>query len=71
MYSTLMSPIFAGNSGTVFFCGMPTNAVGPVEDAMTPTFICANAVLATAARIRAETSDFMAALRTVLFVRRL
>ena len=41
MYSTLMSPIFAGSSGTVFFCGMPTKAVGPVEEAMTPTFIWA------------------------------
>ncbi|MNV30038.1 hypothetical protein D3C71_1212900 [compost metagenome] len=43
MYSTVRSPIFLGSNGTVFFCGMPTSAVGPVEDVTTPTFICANA----------------------------
>lgn len=36
MYSTVRSPIFLGSSGTVFFCGMPTSAVGPVDEVTTP-----------------------------------
>ena len=38
MYSTLRPAISVGNSAAVFFCGMPTMAVGPVEEAMMPTF---------------------------------
>ena len=41
MYSTSMAPIFFGSSVPVFFCGMPTTAVGPVDEAIRPTFICA------------------------------
>ena len=32
-----------GISATVFFCGMPTIAIGPVDDEMTPTLTCAPA----------------------------
>jgi len=41
MYSTVVSPIFFGNSATEFFCGMPTNADVPVAETMTPIFTCA------------------------------
>src|ERR1700754_2387411 len=41
MYSTSMPPIFFGSSAALFFCGMPTTAVAPVAEAITPTFICA------------------------------
>ena len=44
MYSTSRPPIFFGSSAAVFFCGMPTTAVGPVADEITPTFIWACAV---------------------------
>src|SRR5690606_4008441 len=37
MYSTVRSPIFFGSSATVFFCGMPIRAVGPVAEVTTPT----------------------------------
>ncbi|KAG1079026.1 hypothetical protein G6F40_016478 [Rhizopus arrhizus] len=43
MYSTVRSPIFLGSSGTGFSCGMPTSAVGPVEDVTTPTLTWARA----------------------------
>ena len=43
-----MLPIFFGNSAAVFFCGMPTTAVGPVAEEITPTFICACAANETA-----------------------
>src|SRR5690606_35187478 len=43
MYSTVRSPILLGNSGTVFFWGMPTMAVGPVAEVTTPIFTCAAA----------------------------
>ena len=43
MYSIVRSPIFFGSSAAVFFCGMPTTAVGPVEDAINPIFTWANA----------------------------
>ena len=33
-----------GSSAAVFFCGLPTTAVGPVADEITPTFIWACAV---------------------------
>ena len=41
VYSISMLPIFFGSSAALFFCGMPTAAVGPVAEAITPTFICA------------------------------
>ena len=43
MYSTVRSPIFLGSSGTVFFCGIPTSAVGPVDEVTTPTLTWARA----------------------------
>ena len=49
MYSTSTPPIFFGSRAAVLRCGMPTTAVGPVEEAMTPTFICACAANAPAA----------------------
>ncbi len=42
-YSTVRSPIFFGSSAAVFFCGMPTTAVAPVDDAITPILSCAAA----------------------------
>src|SRR5450755_892313 len=47
MYSTSIAPIFFGSNAPVFFCGMPTTAVGPVDEAIRPTFICACAAKAT------------------------
>src|SRR5450755_1779727 len=52
MYSTSIAPIFFGSSVPVFFCGMPTTAVGPVEEAIRPTFICAWAASAAKPAIR-------------------
>src|SRR6267142_539848 len=49
MYSTLIAPICFGNNAALFFCGMPTTAVGPVADEITPTFICAVAAQVAAA----------------------
>src|SRR3546814_85704 len=46
IYSTLRSPILVGKSGTVFFWGMPTMAVGPVAEVTTPIFTCAAAGMA-------------------------
>ena len=46
MYSMLRPPTCLGNSGTVFFCGIPTSAVGPVADDTTPTLTCAVAAVA-------------------------
>ncbi|MNY54409.1 hypothetical protein D3C86_1902800 [compost metagenome] len=43
MYSTVRSPIFLGRRGTEFFCGIPTSAVGPVDEVTTPTLTCARA----------------------------
>ena len=37
-YSTVRLPILVGSKGTVFFCEMPTRAVGPVEELTTPIF---------------------------------
>ncbi len=36
MYSMSRLPAFFGSIATEFFCGMPTKAVGPVAEAMTP-----------------------------------
>ncbi len=52
MYSTARSPIFPGSSATVFFCGMPTIAVGPVADVTTPTLTWAAAGPAPSAASR-------------------
>jgi len=49
IYFTVWSPAWVGSNGTVFFWGNPTNAIGPVEDVMTPTFTSACAVAAQAA----------------------
>src|SRR5882672_11393251 len=59
-YSTLIAPICFGNSAALFFCGMPTTAVGPVADEITPIFICALAapVAAAANRNTAARSAF-------------
>jgi len=43
MYSTFCPPISVGNRATVCFCGMPTTAVGPVDEAMTPIRMSAKA----------------------------
>jgi len=43
MYSTFCPPISAGSRATLFFWGMPTWAVTPVEEAMTPIFTWARA----------------------------
>src|SRR5450432_3723850 len=57
----VVSPIFFGSSAPVFFCGMPTTAVGPVDEAITPTFICASATgeasSATRAAARAKRDE--------------
>ena len=39
----MKSPIFFGSSAAEFFCGMPTTAVAPVDDAITPIFNWATA----------------------------
>jgi hypothetical protein len=44
MYSTLLPPMDLGNSATEFFCGMPSDAAGPVADSEMPTLICASAL---------------------------
>ncbi len=64
MYSTVRSPIFLGSSATEFFCGIPTTAVGPVVEAITPTFTCAIADVAANAIASARAAliryvDFM------------
>src|SRR5690606_19037258 len=46
MYLTLRSPIFSGSKGTVFFWGIPTIAVGPVDDVITPILTCATDAVA-------------------------
>ncbi len=46
-YSTVRSPIFFGSSAAVFFCGMPTTAVAPVDEAITPIFNWAAAQVET------------------------
>ena len=42
-YSIVRSPIFFGSSAAEFFCGIPTTAVGPVDEAITPIFTWASA----------------------------
>ncbi len=44
IYSMLRSPAFGGSSGTVFFCGMPTSAVGPVAEVTTPILTCPSTI---------------------------
>ncbi len=53
MYSTFLPAISFGSKAKVFFSGMPKEAAGPVADTLTPTLICAEALLA-------NTSDNMA-----------
>ena len=47
-------PALVGISGTVFFCGMPTIAIGPVEDDTTPILISAWAAPSDSAPINNE-----------------
>ena len=52
MYSTFWPPISVGSRATVCFCGMPTTAVGPVDEAMTPILMSAVARLLASIRAR-------------------
>src|SRR6476620_5731293 len=45
----VVSPTRLGRSATEFFCGTPTNDVGPVAEVTTPIFTCACALVAITA----------------------
>jgi hypothetical protein len=53
-YSTVKSPSFFGSSAAEFFCGIPTTAVAPVDDAITPIFNWASAEAEASATARAS-----------------
>ena len=49
-------PIVAGSSSMVFFCGMPSDAAGPVADTVTPIVTSASADVAASANATAAPS---------------
>jgi len=53
---TFSPPMVAGSSSSVFFCGMPSDAAGPVADTVMPTVMSACAGSASANAIAAPSA---------------
>ena len=56
IHLTFSPPIDAGSSSIVFFCGMPSEAAGPVADTVMPTVTSASAGTASANAIAAPSA---------------
>src|SRR5450830_1452418 len=67
IYSMVRSTTLVGNNGTVFFCGMPTREIGPVDDVTTPTLICACATVAMETAVSASEAAIKRLTNIVIF----